>query len=209
MIPILNPAGVQEILDYGLYGFAMSRFCGTWLALKCIKDTVESTAVVEAGLDRVRIVRPEIELPPGGLNIRPRDGILDMEARLHDWKRDAMLAFVQANRLNRIVTSGGSNAKIGVITVGKSYLDVRQAMQDLGIDEARANDLGLRVYKIACPWPLDPVGLKAFVQGLDLVIVVEEKRSLIEVQSARSFTASRTSPSASARRTRGATGSSP
>ncbi len=182
MIPILNPAGVQEILDYGLYGFAMSRFCGTWAALKCMKDTVESTTVVDAHLDRVKIIRPEFEMPPGGLNIRPRDGILEMEARLHDWKRDAMLAFVQANRLNRIVTSGGANAKIGVITIGKSYLDVRQAMDDLGIDEVKANDLGLRLYKIACPWPLDPVGLKDFVRGLDLVIVVEEKRSLIEVQ---------------------------
>ena len=182
MIPILNPAGVQEILDYGLYGFAMSRFCGTWLALKCMKDTVESTAVVDAGLDRVKIIRPEFEMPPGGLNIRPRDAILDMEARLHDWKRDAMLAFVQANRLNRIVTTGGANARIGVITVGKSYLDMRQALDDLGIDEVRANDLGLRLYKIGCPWPLDPVGLKEFVRGLDLVIVVEEKRSLIEVQ---------------------------
>ncbi|MCP8939720.1 indolepyruvate ferredoxin oxidoreductase family protein [Alsobacter sp. SYSU M60028] len=182
MIPILNPAGVQEILDYGLYGFAMSRFCGSWVALKCMKDTVESTAVVDASLDRVNIVIPDIPLPPGGLGIRPRDGVLDMEARLHDWKRDAMLAFIQANRLNRIVTSGGPRARIGVITVGKSYLDVRQAMDDLGIDEVKANRLGLRLYKIACPWPLDPVGLKEFVRGLDLVIVVEEKRSLIEVQ---------------------------
>ncbi|MCZ8098276.1 MAG: indolepyruvate ferredoxin oxidoreductase family protein [Burkholderiales bacterium] len=182
MIPILNPAGVQEILDYGLYGFAMSRFCGTWVALKCMKDTVESTTVVDGQLDRVKIVRPDFEMPPGGLGIRPRDGILEMEARLHDWKRDAMLAFVQANRLNRIITSGGANARIGVITIGKSYLDVRQAMDDLGIDEVKANDLGLRLYKIACPWPLDPVGLKEFVRGLDLVIVVEEKRSLIEVQ---------------------------
>jgi indolepyruvate ferredoxin oxidoreductase len=183
MIPILNPAGVQEILDYGLYGFAMSRFCGTWLALKCMKDTVESTAVVDGSLDRVKIVIPEdFAMPPGGLNIRPRDGILDMEARLHDYKRDAMLAFVRANRLNRMITSGGPNAKIGVITVGKSYLDVRQALDDLGIDEVRANALGLRIFKIACPWPLDPIGLKEFVKGLDLVIVVEEKRSLIEVQ---------------------------
>ena len=105
-----------------------------------------------------------------------------MEARLHDWKRDAMVAFVQANGLNRIVTTGGPNARIGVITVGKSYLDVRQAMDDLGIDEVKANDMGLRIFKIGCPWPLDPVGLKDFARGLDLIIVVEEKRSLIEVQ---------------------------
>ena len=182
MIPILNPAGVQEILDFGLYGYAMSRFCSTWVALKCIKDTVESTAIVDASLDRVNIVIPDIPMPPGGLGIRPKDGILEMEARLHDWKRDAMVAFVQANGLNRIVTTGGPNARIGVITVGKSYLDVRQAMDDLGIDEVKANDMGLRIFKIGCPWPLDPVGLKDFARGLDLIIVVEEKRSLIEVQ---------------------------
>src|SRR3954451_23583200 len=182
MIPILNPAGVQEILDFGLYGYAMSRFCSSWVALKCIKDTVESTAIVDASLDRVNIVIPDIPMPPGGLGIRPKDGILEMEARLHDWKRDAMVAFVQANGLNRIVTTGGPNARIGVITVGKSYLDVRQAMDDLGIDEVKANDMGLRLYKIGCPWPLEPKGMMEFVKGLDLVIVVEEKRSLIEVQ---------------------------
>jgi indolepyruvate ferredoxin oxidoreductase len=183
MMPILNPAGVQEILDYGLYGFAMSRFCGAWVALKCMKDTIESTAVVDGSLDRVKIVIPGDFAPPaGGLNIRPRDGILEMEARLHDYKRDAMLAFVRANGLNKIISSGGAHARIGVITVGKSYLDVRQALDDLGIDEVRANDLGLRLYKIGCPWPLDPIGLKEFARGLDLVIVVEEKRSLIEVQ---------------------------
>jgi indolepyruvate ferredoxin oxidoreductase len=183
MIPILNPAGVQEILDYGLLGWGLSRYAGVWTALKCIKDTVESTAVVDGSLDRVKIVIPDdFTLPPGGLNIRPRDGILDMEARLQDWKRDAMVAFVRANGLNRIITSGGPRARIGVITVGKSYLDVRQAMDDLGIDEVRANELGLRLYKIGCPWPLEPRGLMDFVRGLDLVIVVEEKRSLIEVQ---------------------------
>ena len=119
MIPILNPAGVQEILDYGLYGWAMSRFCGTWVAFKGMKDTVESTAVVDGRVDRVKIVTPEFAMPPGGLNIRPRDGILDMEARLHDWKRDAMLAFVRANKINKIITSGGRAPKIGIITTGK------------------------------------------------------------------------------------------
>ncbi|GGH30556.1 MFS transporter [Alsobacter metallidurans] len=182
MIPILNPAGVQEILDYGLYGWAMSRFCGTWVAFKGMKDTVESTAVIDGSLDRVQIVTPEFEMPPGGLNIRPGDGILDMEARLQDYKRDAMLAFVRANKLNRMIFSGGRNPKIGVITVGKSYLDVRQALDDLGIDEVRANDIGLRLFKIACPWPIDAHELMDFVRGLDVVMVVEEKRSLIEVQ---------------------------
>jgi indolepyruvate ferredoxin oxidoreductase len=183
MIPILNPAGVQEILDYGLYGFAMSRYCGTWAALKCVKDSVESTASVDSTLERVQIVIPDdFIMPPGGLNIRPRDGILEMEARLHDYKRDAMLAFVRANRLNRTILSGGSSPRIGVITTGKSYLDVRQALDELGLDEVSASRMGLRLYKVGCPWPLSRQELAEFARGLDLVIVVEEKRSLIEVQ---------------------------
>src|SRR6266540_122808 len=183
MVPILNPAGVQEIVDYGLYGWAMSRFCGAWTALKCMHETIESTGIVDAGLDRVSIVVPDDFVPPeGGLNIRLQDTFLGQEARLHDFKRDAMLAFVRANKLNRNVTSGGRNPKIGIITVGKSYLDVREALDELGIDEVRCNELGIRLYKVACPWPLSQRELVEFSQGLDLIIVVEEKRSLIEVQ---------------------------
>ena len=183
MIPILNPAGVQEIIDYGLYGWAMSRFTGAWVALKCMHETVESTAVVDGRLERVNVVFPDdFAMPEGGLNIRLRDSILGMEARLHDYKRDAMLAFVRANKLNRYVASGGRTPKIGVITTGKSYLDGRQALDELGIDEPRCNALGLRLYKIGCPWPISQRDLKEFAHGLDLIIVVEEKRSLIEVQ---------------------------
>jgi indolepyruvate ferredoxin oxidoreductase len=183
MIPILNPAGVQEILDYGLYGWAMSRFCGSWVALKSMHETVESTAVIDGSLERVNIVIPQdFAMPEGGLNIRLRDTILGQEARLHDYKRDAMLAFVRANKLNKYITSGGRKPKIGVITVGKSYLDVRQALDELGLDEVKCNDLGVRLYKIGCPWPIGRDDLKQFADGLELIIVVEEKRSLIEVQ---------------------------
>jgi indolepyruvate ferredoxin oxidoreductase len=183
MIPILNPAGVQEILDYGLYGWAMSRFCGTWVALKSMHETVESTAVIDGSMERVNIVIPDdFAMPEGGLNIRLHDTILGQEARLHDYKRDAMLAFVRANKLNKYITSGGRQPKIGIITVGKSYLDVRQALDELGIDEVRCNDLGIRLYKIGCPWPISQQDLKQFSDGLELIIVVEEKRSLIEVQ---------------------------
>src|SRR5580704_15003021 len=183
MIPILNPAGVQEIVDYGLHGWAMSRFCGTWVALKSMHETVESTAVIDGSLERVNIVIPQdFEMPEGGLNIRLRDTILGQEARLHDYKRDAMLAFVRANKLNTYITSGGRRPRIGIITVGKSYLDVRQALDELGIDEVRCNDLGIRLYKIACPWPISKSDLQSFADGLELIIVIEEKRSLIEVQ---------------------------
>jgi indolepyruvate ferredoxin oxidoreductase len=183
MMPILNPAGVQEIVDYALYGWAMSRYTGTWTALKCMHETVESTGVVDGGLDRVNIIMPaDFRMPDGGLNVRLVDTILGQEARLHDFKRDAMLAFVHANKLNRIITSGGRNPKIGIITTGKAYLDVRQAFDELGIDEVKCNALGLRLFKVGCVWPLPRQELAEFANGLDLIIVVEEKRSLIEVQ---------------------------
>jgi indolepyruvate ferredoxin oxidoreductase len=183
MVPILNPAGVQEVLDYGLYGWAMSRFTGTWVALKTMHETIESTAAIDGSLDRFSIVTPtDFAMPPGGLNIRLNDPILAQEARLHDYKRDAMLAFVRANKLNRIITSGGREPKIGIITTGKSYLDVRQAFDELGIDEVKCNALGIRLFKAGCAWPLSRQELKEFAQGLDLIIVVEEKRSLLEVQ---------------------------
>ncbi len=182
MIPIFNPAGVEELIEYGLYGYALSRFAGTWAALKCVKDNIESTASVNVALDRLNVVLPQFDVPAGGVNIRHEIAMLDQERRLHEVKRAAAAAFIRANRLNRIVFSGGRNPKLGVITVGKSYLDVRQALDDLGIDEARANAIGIRLFKVACPWPLDLEHLREFADGLQSIIVVEEKRSLIEVQ---------------------------
>ena len=183
MISILNPAGIQEVLDYGLYGWAMSRYTGAWTALKTMHETIEFTAAIDASLERINIVRPDdFRMPDGGLNIRLNDPILAQEARLHDFKRDAMLAFVRANKLNRTITSGGREPKIGIITTGKSYLDVRQAFDELGIDEIRCNELGIRLYKVGCAWPLSRRELAEFAAGLDLIIVVEEKRSLLEVQ---------------------------
>ena len=184
MIPILNPAGVQEIIDYGLYGFAMSRYCGTWAALKCMHETVESTGVIDGSLDRVKIVMPDDFVDAGRRPQYPPS-----TTRCSGRKRGStttsatrMLAFIRANKLNRIITSGGPNAKIGIITTGKAYLDVRQALDELGIDEVRCNELGLRLFKIGCPWPIAAHELMDFAKGLDLIIVVEEKRSLIEVQ---------------------------
>ena len=184
MIPILNPAGVQEVLDYGLYGWAMSRFTGAWVALKTMHETIEFD-----GDDRCKLRADQHRhpdrfpvMPPGGLNIRLNDPILAQEARLHDYKRDAMLAFLRANKINHTITSGGRDPKIGIITTGKSYLDVRQAFDELGIDEVKCNQLGIRLYKVGCPWPISRRELAEFAAGLDLIIVVEEKRSLIEVQ---------------------------
>jgi indolepyruvate ferredoxin oxidoreductase len=183
MIPVLNPAGVQEILDYGILGFALSRFAGVWVGIKCVKDNIEATSTVDGRLDRVEVRLPEdFAMPPGGLNIRLGDQALLKEARLHDFKRAAILAFARANRIDRLVLSGGPAPKLGIITCGKSYLDVRQALDELGIDELRANALGIRLLKVGMTWPLEPQGILKFARGLDLIVVIEEKRSLIETQ---------------------------
>ncbi|MGI9412054.1 MAG: indolepyruvate ferredoxin oxidoreductase family protein, partial [Hyphomicrobiales bacterium] len=183
MMPILNPAGVQELIDYSIYGWALSRYSGCWVGLKCVKDTIESTGAADAAVDRIEIVTPtDFEMPEGGLNIRPSDDRLEAEARLHDYKRFAAVAFARANNLDKIILKGGRAPKIGIVSTGKSYLDVRQALDELGIDEAGASKLGVRLLKVAMTWPLDPEIVTTFAEGLDLIIVVEEKRSLMETQ---------------------------
>jgi indolepyruvate ferredoxin oxidoreductase len=183
MIPVLHPASVQEYLDLGLHGIAMSRFSGCWVSFKCVTDVVESGAAVEIDPDRVKIVLPEdFSMPPGGLNIRWPDGVLEQEARLLDYKVYAALAYCRANQLDRIVWDGGSQPRFGIITTGKSYSDTMQALADLGIDERTARDVGIRVYKVAMPWPLEPQGARRFAAGLEEILVVEEKRQVIEYQ---------------------------
>ncbi|RMD65350.1 MAG: indolepyruvate ferredoxin oxidoreductase family protein, partial [Alphaproteobacteria bacterium] len=182
MIPVLNPAGVQEFLDLGLYGWAMSRYSGCWVGFKTIAETVDSSASVYIDPERIRIVTPQdFEMPPGGLNIRWPDTPLEQEERLHKYKLYAALAFARANRLDRVVIDSPKR-RLGIITAGKSYLDVRQALDDLGIDDAMAAEIGLSVYKVAMSWPLEREGLRAFAEGLDEVLVVEEKRAVIENQ---------------------------
>jgi len=182
MIPVLNPAGVQELLDYGIYGWALSRYAGTWVGLKCMKDVIDASGSVDVSPERVRIVTPaDHALPEGGLNIRWPDAPLDQEARLHRYKLDAARAFARANRLDRVVIDA-PDAKLGIVTCGKSYMDVRQAFQYLGLDDAEARRLGLRVYKVGMTFPLEPQGVRAFAQGLERIIVVEEKRGLVESQ---------------------------
>jgi indolepyruvate ferredoxin oxidoreductase len=183
LIPVLAPGGVQEIIDFGLMGFAMSRHAGVWVGLKCVHDTVESAAVVEAGPERARFVVPtEPPPPPGGLSIRPSDDRIVQEERLHMHKLPAVKAFARANGLNRIVLRGGENATLGIVAAGKAYLDVAQALDDLGIDEAKAAKLGIRLLKIGMVWPLEETVVKDFAKGLSTIMVVEEKRSLIEAQ---------------------------
>jgi indolepyruvate ferredoxin oxidoreductase len=182
MMPVLVPAGVQDYLDLGLHGWAMSRYSGCWVGFKAVADTVESSASVDVSPDRVRIVLPtDYALPTDGLNIRWPDDRLIQEARLLDHKLYAALAYCRANRLNRIVIDS-PNPRLGIITTGKSYLDVRQAFDDLGIDDRLAAELGIRLYKIGMVWPLESDGVRHFAEGLEEILVVEEKRQLIEYQ---------------------------
>jgi indolepyruvate ferredoxin oxidoreductase len=181
-IPVLNPSGVQEILDLGLYGWAMSRYSGCWVAFKTIAETVDSSASVEIGPHRVEIALPDdFEMPPGGLNIRWPDQPLDQEFRLHKYKLYAALAFARANRFDRIVIDS-PRPRFGIVTTGKSYLDVRQALDDLGIDDIHAAEIGFRLYKVAMSWPLEREGIRHFAEGLEEILVVEEKRAVIENQ---------------------------
>ncbi len=182
MMPVLNPAGVQDILDMGLLGWAMSRFTGRWVGFKTIAETVESSASVNVNPHQLDIVLPEdFALPPGGLNIRWPDPPLDQEMRLHQYAVKAAIAFARANRIDRMVIDS-PKARLGIVTTGKSYLDVLQALEYLGIDETMAADIGIRVYKVGMTWPLEPIGIREFARGLEDIIVVEEKRSFIESQ---------------------------
>jgi indolepyruvate ferredoxin oxidoreductase len=181
-IPVLYPSSVQEYLDYGLHGWAMSRYTGLWVAMKCVTDVVESGASIDLDPDRVQIAMPtDFELPAGGLNIRWPDAVLDQEARMNNYKWYAALAYARANRLNRIIWDS-PHARIGIVTAGKSYLDTRQALADLGIDESVARDIGIRLYKVGMTWPLEAQGVREFAQGLDEILVVEEKRQILEYQ---------------------------
>ena len=180
-LPILSPAGVQEILDYGIYGFALSRFSGLWVGLKTMKDTIEVTSVVDGNPDRIQLVAPKFDMPPDGLNIRLVDDRVAQEARIIDYKRFAAEAFSHANKIDRRVW-GKQGAKIGLVAAGKNWLDLQHALSLLHIDAAEAERLGITTYKIGQTFPLDMRGFHDWAEGLDLIVIVEEKRKLIEVQ---------------------------
>jgi indolepyruvate ferredoxin oxidoreductase len=180
-MPVVSPAGVQEILDYGLYGIALSRFAGVWVGLKTMKDTIEATAVVDGDPNRLNFVTPEFEMPEGGLNIRLTDTPHAQEARMIDYKRFAAEAFSHANKMDKRMW-GKPGAKIGFVAAGKNWLDLVHALSLLGIDETEAERLGITTYKVGQTFPLDMKGFHDWAEGLDLIVVVEEKRKLIEVQ---------------------------
>jgi indolepyruvate ferredoxin oxidoreductase len=181
-IPVLAPADLQEYLDFGLHGWAMSRYSGCWVALKLTSDTAESSATVEVDPQRLRFIIPDdFRLPADGVHIRWPDSPLAQEHRLQEFKVYAAIAYARANKLNRIVFDS-PRPRLGIIACGKAYLDVRQALDDLGIDAAYAADIGLRLFKVGMPWPLEAESVRQFAEGLEEILVVEEKRQIIEYQ---------------------------
>ncbi len=187
LVPVLNPASVQEYLDFGLWAFGASRYSGCWIGFKAISDTVESSASVYVDPHRVELNEPTgFELPEGGLGIDVAYQPMAYEVRLLEQKLPAVLAYARANPVDRIVMDSPA-AKLGIVTTGKGYLDLRQALDDLGISQEKAAAIGLRVYKVGLTWPIEPEGMLSFAQGLDEIVVVEEKRGFIEEQLTKLF----------------------
>ncbi len=187
-MPVLNPANLQEFLDFGLTGWAMSRYSGCWVAMKVVADNCDSSASIEIDPLRPALALPiDFAMPEGGLNIRlPASNFataqaLEVELRLQKHKLYAALAFCRANALNRVVIDG-PNRRFGIVTCGKTYMDVRQALDDLGIDDDYAKSIGLSLYKVGMTWPLERDGVRHFAEGLEEILVVEEKRALMENQ---------------------------
>ncbi len=182
LIPVLFPSSVQEYLDLGLHAYAMSRYAGVWVGFKCVTEVVEASSSVIVDPERVQIRLPEdFRMPPGGLNIRWPDSPLEMEARMLDHKLYAALAYCRSNGLNA-TTIDSPHARFGIVASGKAYLDTRQALADLGLDEDSCRQVGIRVFKCSMVWPLEAHSISAFAEGLTEILVIEEKRQVIEYQ---------------------------
>lgn len=184
MIPMLYPASIQEFVEYGILGIEMSRYSGCWTALKVTSENVETSGTVDLSRENRLILTPdasEFEMPKGGVHIRLGDAPRDVDWRLQNYKLFACHAFARKNNIDRVVMDS-PKPRFGIITSGKSYGDVRQALVELGITDDIAKDIGLRLYKVGMPWPLEPVGAHEFVAGLEEILIVEEKRELIENQ---------------------------
>ncbi|MGI9400879.1 MAG: indolepyruvate ferredoxin oxidoreductase family protein, partial [Rhizobiaceae bacterium] len=182
IMPMLFPSSVHEFVELGLFGIAMSRYSGLWTAYKVIADTVETTSVVDLKNEQRQFVLPDdYELPPGGLNIRWPDDRLEQDERLQEYKAYAAIAFARANGVDQLVIDS-SKPRFGIIASGKAYENVREALRHMGIDEKTADAIGLRLFKVRMPWPLEPEGVRHFSEGLEEVLVIEERREVIEHQ---------------------------
>lgn len=182
MMPVLYPSGIQEMLDFGLYGWAMSRYSGCWVGFKTLAEVMDSSISADLDPSRITINTPtDFDLPEDGLNARWPDKPMQQEARLHTYKLKAAEAFCRANQLDKTIIDS-QQPKLGIVTTGKSYLDVLQALEDLGISHEMASQLGIKLYKVGMVWPLEPIGIRTFAQGTPELLLVEEKRGVIEDQ---------------------------
>jgi indolepyruvate ferredoxin oxidoreductase len=182
LMPYLYPSSIHEMIEMGLLGIAMSRYSGCWVGMKVITETVETTAEVDLSDEMKPFIIPsDFEMPPGGLNLRWPDDRYDQDRRLQDYKGFAAVAFARANKVNRI-TMDSPNARFGIMASGKSYEDIRQALRELGVTPEVAAKIGLRLYKIGMPWPLEPQGVREFAVGLEEIFIVEERREIVENQ---------------------------
>ncbi|MBA3895943.1 MAG: indolepyruvate ferredoxin oxidoreductase family protein [Sphingomonadaceae bacterium] len=181
LIPVLHPATLDEIIDFGLLGWAMSRYSGLWVGLKLVTDLVDSAGIVTIDPGRPLLVEPRFDMPSGGLNIRAEFNPQEQERRLHEHKIPAALAFAAANRIDR-VTHDSPQRRLGIVTTGKSWRDTLQALRDLGIGDDRARELGISVFKVGMSWPIEPGAISRFATGQHELMVIEEKRPLIEDQ---------------------------
>ncbi len=181
MMPVLYPADIADMLEFGLKGWAMSRYTGSWIGFKVLADLMDSSGTVDLAVEQGEIVLPEPALEPQDVEIRWPDPWLQSEERQNNLKLPGAIAFARANAINRVAIAA-PKPRLGIIAAGKSYLDVRRALRDLGIDDAMAAEAGVSLLKIGMPWPLDLDLVRQFAEGLDEVLVVEEKRRLMEVQ---------------------------
>lgn len=179
LMPVLYPADIQDVYDLGLYGIELSRFSGAFVGFKLLPETIETAASIDGSDDRIKIIKPDYPFPPDGVNARHGDSMFLHETRVRNHKLPAALAFARANNLNRI-TLKAKKKRFGIVAMGKTWRDVQQAMLDLGLTDARAKTLGINVLKIAMPFPADEVLYKDFAQGMDEVLVIEDKREQIE-----------------------------
>ena len=180
-IPVLNPASIQDVLDYGIHGWAMSRFSGAWSALIALADTMDSGAVVDVTLSRLKLITPEFEFPEEGVHMRRGDNPLDKERRLREVKLPAAQAWVRANQLDHVLIPS-PKPRVGIITTGQAARDIFEALAAIGLTPEDAGRLGISVFKVAMPWPLEPTRIREFCKGLERVLVIEHKRPLIEEQ---------------------------
>lgn len=177
-MPLLAPSNAQDVLDFGLHGIAMSRYSSTLVGMKLVTDVVEGGGSVHVAPDSPQIIVPEDTGPD--TSIKPFVPILDQERLLWEVKLRKVLAYARSNGLNR--QDGPDNARIGVIAAGKAWQDLNQSLSNLGYRDGMIGNLPMRRLKLGMVWPLDDAEIRAFAEGLDVILVVEEKRPLLEDQ---------------------------